>query len=62
MLQSARLVGRAGTWKETAAEKARVLGMDDGVANGVDRLARCGNGQVPAVAALAFKLLSARLG
>ena len=62
VLQSARLVGRAGPWQEAAAEKARVLGMDDGVADGVDRIARCGNGQVPAVAALAFKLLSARLG
>jgi DNA (cytosine-5)-methyltransferase 1 len=34
----------------------------DGVAGWVDRLERLGNGQVPQVAALAFKLLSARLG
>lgn len=33
-----------------------------GLAGWVDRLERAGNGQVPAVAALAFKLLSARLG
>jgi len=36
--------------------------LDDGMAHELDELAAIGNGQVPAVAALAFKLLSARLG
>lgn len=52
------------SWAGESPEHAatRLLGVDDGLANRVDRLRRCGNGQVPAVAALAFKLLSARLG
>lgn len=36
--------------------------MDDGLAEGMDRLERTGNGQVASVAALAFQMLSARLG
>lgn len=36
-------------------------GMADGVADIVDRLAATGNGQVPAVAATAFRILSERL-
>lgn len=36
----------------------RVAGMGDGVANRVDRLKAIGNGQVPAVAALAWDILS----
>tara|TARA_R110000803_G_scaffold100749_1_gene168807 strand:- start:157 stop:609 length:453 start_codon:yes stop_codon:yes gene_type:complete len=39
---------------------AEVLGNDDGVAARVDRLRCIGNGQVPAVAALAWKTLSDR--
>jgi hypothetical protein len=35
--------------------------VDDGMANELDELAAIGNGQVPAVAALAFQVLSARL-
>ena len=35
--------------------------MDDGLAEGMDRLERTGNGQVSSVAALAFQVLSARL-
>jgi len=31
--------------------------MDDGMADGVDRLRACGNGQVPGVAALAWEML-----
>ena len=48
---------RGGGW---AAEPdlARVA---DGVANGVDRVRAIGNGQVPAVAAMAFTMLSRRL-
>ena len=57
MLQSAGLVGGTGPWPEEAAEKAKLLGMDDGVADRLDRLARCGNGQVPAVVRLAWRLL-----
>jgi DNA (cytosine-5)-methyltransferase 1 len=36
----------------------RFAGMDDGVANRMDRIRATGNGQVPAVAALAWGLLS----
>ncbi len=41
-------------WVDTATE---LCGMDDGVANRVDRLFSIGNGQVPAVAATAFQVL-----
>lgn len=57
-IQSARLVGKSGTWETTAAKKARILGVGDGVANGVDRIKSTGNGQVPAVAALAWRILN----
>lgn len=36
--------------------------MDDGMANGVDRLKAVGNGQVPCVAAFAMAMLAARAG
>jgi DNA (cytosine-5)-methyltransferase 1 len=36
-------------------------GVDDGVANGMDRLRAAGNGQVPAVAAAAWTILTASL-
>jgi len=55
-LQSAGLVGATGPWPEKAAEKARILGMGDGVADALDRLERLGNGQVPAVVRLAWNL------
>lgn len=61
LLQPARLVGRAGPWQEVPGQKSALLGMANGVANGVDRLAATGNGQVPAVAATAFRILSERL-
>jgi DNA (cytosine-5)-methyltransferase 1 len=60
-IQSARLVGKSGPWETSAAEKARILGMGDGVANGLDRIRATGNGQVPAVAALAWRTLHAQL-
>jgi DNA (cytosine-5)-methyltransferase 1 len=52
-----RSASESGWW---AAEPSlgRVV---DGLAADVDRLKRLGNGQVPAVAALAFQVLSARL-
>jgi len=46
---------RGGTWWATEPELGRVA---DGVANRVDRLRAIGNGQVPTVAALAWRLLS----
>ena len=58
LFQSSGLVGKSGAWKETAEQKARILGMDDGVACRMDRLKAIGNGQVPIVAATAFKQLS----
>ena len=42
-------------WHKT---EPRISGVDDGVANRVDRLKAIGNGQVPAVAATSFNVLS----
>ena len=42
-------------WESVRPEPRR---MDDGMADWVDRLAAIGNGQVPAVVALAWRLLS----
>ena len=61
LLQPTRLVGRTRAWQETAAEKAAILGMDDGVAGGMDRIRATGNGQVPRVAAAAFSILAEQL-
>jgi DNA (cytosine-5)-methyltransferase 1 len=48
--------------KETSIEVERTLGgMDDGLASRVDRLKAIGNGQVPRVASIAWKLLIERL-
>jgi len=41
-------------WKSFAS---KFLGMDDGLASRLDRIKACGNGQVPIVAATAWKLL-----
>jgi DNA (cytosine-5)-methyltransferase 1 len=60
-IQPARLVGKSGAWETAPAEKARILGMGDGLAFGMDRIAAIGNGQVPAVVELAWKTLMARL-
>jgi DNA (cytosine-5)-methyltransferase 1 len=57
-IQSARLVGKSGTWKEAAEQKARILGMGDGLAGKLERLAATGNGQVPLVAATAWQVLA----
>ena len=45
-------------WKAFASE---FYGMDDGMASRLDRVKACGNGQVPEVAATAWKLLSERI-
>ena len=45
-------------WKAFASE---FYGMDDGIASRLDRVKACGNGQVPEVAATAWKLLSERI-
>jgi DNA (cytosine-5)-methyltransferase 1 len=45
----------ADDWKSFASE---FLGMDDGLASRLDRIKACGNGQVPEVAATAWRILS----
>lgn len=50
--------GRVGDWWATEPRLGRVA---HGVAHRVDRLRAIGNGQVPAVAAMAFRILSGRL-
>lgn len=47
-----------GSWWETEPDVGRVV---NGVANRVDRLKCLGNGQVPAVAATAFRILRERI-
>ena len=42
-------------WKAFASE---FLGVDDGLASRLDRVKACGNGQVPEVAATAWRILS----
>jgi DNA (cytosine-5)-methyltransferase 1 len=42
-------------WKSFASE---FLGVDDGLASRLDRVKACGNGQVPEVAATAWRILS----
>ena len=50
---------RNNTWVEPWPEVAtRLCGVDDGVAHRVDRLKAIGNGQVPAVVARAWQLLT----
>lgn len=44
--------------KECRSALARFRGMDDGLARGVDRTDAIRNGQIPAVAALAWKILT----
>ena len=45
------------TWQGRRVDKPGIVGVVDGVANQMDRLKAIGNGQVPAVAALAWKVL-----
>ena len=49
-----------GWWAEWPAEPA-LCGVDDGVADRVQRITALGNGQVPLVAATAFRMLSERM-
>ena len=57
--------GIASTWwrrdPATGPAQSRVGRLADGVANRVDRIKALGNGQVPAVAALAWRVLERRL-
>ena len=51
-------VGFTGFWAEPRPVGATDVGMADGVAARVDRLKALGNGQVPACAAAAWRLLT----
>jgi DNA (cytosine-5)-methyltransferase 1 len=60
ILESSRLVSCQNGWNgwnSSPEEKARVLGVADGMAGELDGIKCAGNGQVPAVAALAWRLL-----
>jgi len=48
-------------WNDSTEEKCKVLGVADGVAGQLDRIRCLGNGQVPAVVALAWRILTAGL-
>lgn len=54
---SAAAAGNSGDWWGSH----RFAGVDDGMADRVERIRATGNGQVPAVAALAWRVLSAQL-
>ncbi len=60
-VRSANLVGAPWFREEPIAAASRILGMGDGLAPRVDRLHAIGNGQIPNVAALAWRRLSSRL-
>lgn len=47
-----------GTWGGRRVDKPGIVGVADGVANWVDRLKCIGNGQIPRVAATAYRILS----
>jgi len=40
------------------SDDSEAMGVSDGLANRMDRLSSLGNGQIPAVAALAWKVLT----
>jgi DNA (cytosine-5)-methyltransferase 1 len=52
------LGGEIGCFDTRPLLQPRITGMDNGVANRMDRLRAIGNGQVPRVAATAFRLLN----
>jgi DNA (cytosine-5)-methyltransferase 1 len=55
---SAGLVGEPWHGEDPKLAAARLLGMGDGMADRMGRIKAAGNGQVPAVAALAWRVLS----
>jgi len=58
-----RLPDNQITWRTSPWDEAtpKVCGVDDGVADRLDRMHAIGNGQVPAVAAFAWRILTAGL-
>ncbi len=52
------VISGAGAWSDGWKIESSILGLDDRVAFGMDRLTACGNAQVPAVAATAFRTLT----
>ena len=54
-------VSGAGPWSDGRQIESAILGLDDRLAGGMDRLAAAGNAQVPAVAALAWQILTSHL-
>lgn len=56
-LEPSGLVVSSKAWETSAEKKSFILGMVDGVANGMDRIKAVGNGQCPQQAALAWKIL-----
>lgn len=55
---SARLLGDGCFWRDVEQPEPLVSRMADVLANRVDRLKAISNGQVPAVAALAWRILN----
>lgn len=51
----------AGAWSDGREIESSLLGVDDRLSDGVGRISCCGNAQVPAVAAYAWKTLTADL-
>lgn len=51
-------MGNSEVWSQTRPIGARPMGVDNGVAYDVDRIKACGNGQVPLVAATAWRILT----
>jgi len=50
-------ISGTGAWSDGRQIESSILGLDDRVACGMDRLTACGNAQVPAVAATAWRIL-----
>lgn len=51
-------MGSQGVWTRSRPPGARPMGVGNGVAGTVDRIKACGNGQVPIVAATAWRILA----
>jgi DNA (cytosine-5)-methyltransferase 1 len=54
-------MGGETIWTRPRPTGARPMGVGNGVAGSVDRIKACGNGQVPIVAATAWRILHAQL-